>query len=506
MNSRLLLVFSLALSVAAGACGGTTSEPSDPQSTDDPIPVPEIADGKADNYISTNAREFLLTGTAHAELPEGYEEMSETERQEAVSEAAENRLSTISHSVENHVEDVVDEAGDEYFIYSRNDNAETNRAEVVDGAIVLDFELELAGSPGLVEVVLAEGGGDGTFDVEVSEYGGSDTEVVTVEMAPTPSTDAFPKYDELFADGVYDIAVHFGGDYNDERYDIETAKWAFETLKEDGWQHESAESFSDLNIESGPFTKEITVEGEPIEARVYIYHADMVADSNQSQLAEAMKTSFAERDVVIYSGHAGSNSGFILDYDPKFEIDPDEFRDLPLAEKYQIYVFDGCRTYRTYVQDLMENGRKSFDNLDAVTTINTTPFSAGYQVIHEFVYWLTITDDQGRHFPLTWKTILQGVNTEEWDDVYYGVHGIDQDPKLNPHASQGVACTSCDSQQACEAGGNYCLQMNGGGSACGVACATNEACGEGMDCVPITDNPDEFYVPKQCMPAQQQCR
>ena len=38
------------------------------------------------------------------------------------------------------------------------------------------------------------------------------------------------KYDELFADGIYDIAIHFGGDYNEERYDIETAKWALKRL------------------------------------------------------------------------------------------------------------------------------------------------------------------------------------------------------------------------------------------------------------------------------------
>ena len=511
MKPGTALAVALTLVVFTAACGGTTSQPTDPQKTDAPIAVPEFGGGKADNYISTNAREFELTGTAHADAPEGLDELSDQERTQAIREAAEDRLSTVSSSIEDHIDSVVEEAngGDgeegEYFIYARNNNAETEETDVVDGKIAVDFTLELVGSRDLARLVVAESSSGTTFDVEVKDYGEESGEMVTVDIGPTPSTDAFPKYDELFEDGIYDIAVHFGGDYNEERYDIETAKWAFQMLKEDGWHHESVESFEDLGLDSGPFTKQVTVEGEPVEARVYLYHANMDAEGEQAKLGEAMKTSFAERDVVIYSGHAGSNAGFILDYDPRYEIEPSEFEELPLADKYQIYVFDGCRTYRTYVQDLMENDNKTFETLDAVTTINTTPFSAGYQVIHEFVYWLTIADDQGRHFPMTWSTILQGVNTEDWDDVHYGVHGVDQDPKLNPHASEGVSCRTCDTQAECGGGGNYCLQMDGGGSACGVACATSAACGEGMECVPVTDNPDKFYIPKQCMPTRRQC-
>ena len=49
----------------------------------------------------------------------------------------------------------------------------------------------------------------------------------------------FPRYGELFEDDVLDIAIHFGGDYNEERLDIETAKWLVELLLEDDWQNEA---------------------------------------------------------------------------------------------------------------------------------------------------------------------------------------------------------------------------------------------------------------------------
>ena len=82
---------------------------------------------------------------------------------------------------------------------------------------------------------------------------------------------------------------------------------------------------------------------------VYIYHSDMVEGPTQSLLIERMEESLAQRDIVFYSGHAGENAGFILDYQPRYEIARD-FASLPLAQKYQIYLLDGCRTYRTYVR------------------------------------------------------------------------------------------------------------------------------------------------------------
>jgi hypothetical protein len=304
---------------------------------------------------------------------------------------------------------------------------------------------------------------------------------------------------------VYDIAIHFGGDYNEERYDLETAKWTVEFLLESGWEHDSVSSFEDLWFDSGPFKMPLTVEGREIEAHVYVYHAQMDddAETGQELLRSLVETSVAERDVVIYSGHAGSNAGMILDYHPRYEFDDSEFDDVEMRDDYQIFVFDGCNSYRTYVDALMANPAKTFENTDAVTTVNTTPFSAGYEIINRFVHWLTLADEAGNHFPVSWNTLLRGVN-ESYPDVHYGVHGIDQDPKLNPHGGTTAMCQACTSDADCGGGGNYCVNYEDG-AACSVACTTSEACGEGYECAPIYDDPDLFYVPKQCVRSSRTC-
>ena len=89
----------------------------------------------------------------------------------------------------------------------------------------------------------------------------------------------------------------------------------------------------------------------------------------------------------------------ILDYHPRYELDDAEFDELEMRDEYQIYVFDGCNSYRTYVDALLANPTRTFENTDVVTTVNTTPFSAGYEIINRFVHWLTLTGEDGAHFP-----------------------------------------------------------------------------------------------------------
>jgi hypothetical protein len=176
-----------------------------------------------------------------------------------------------------------------------------------------------------------------------------------------------------------------------------------------------------------------------------------------------------------------------------------------MADKYQIFLLDGCRTYRTYVRDIMLNPSKTFDNTDLVTTINTTPFSAGFQLIWEVIYWMTLTNDAGMHLPLSWKSILRGVNRPSFKHVHYGVHGIDANPQLNPHKSAGVSCTPCVQDSDCGAGGNLCLGYPTGG-ACGVACTNDVACGPGFRCARLFEDPDQFYIPKQCVRRDYTCQ
>ena len=472
------------------------------------LPPPE--DGKWDNYVSSNAREFELSGTAHVQLPGDFAEQDEVTQDEILNRAVTQRLSVVARSVERYIKDVVSETNlndpgedNRWFVYFKPNNAESNNARVLnDGRAAFDFEMELVGSYFLMSKVAPEGGTYRSFDVEVKDWSETTGETVTVRIQGSKSRDAFPRYDEMFADGVFDIAVHFGGDYNSGRHDLETAEWLVEHLIEQGWDNTEVESYEDLVIDSPPFTRHIILEGNELEMQVYVYHSDMVDAPNQEELSRVMRSSLAQRDVVVYSGHSGPGAGFVLDYHPRYEIRAREFESLELADKYQIYIFDGCQTYRTYVDDIMKNPLKSFDeninNLDIVTTVNNTPFGVGYQVLFEVLYWFTITDMEGNHYPLSWLDFLRGVNTENFRTVHYGVHGVDHNPKLNPHASQNIACRPCTKDSDCGAGGNFCLNYSGG-PACGVACTTDTACPPGYRCARLYDDPDLFYIPKQCV-------
>ena len=489
------------------ACGGEDAV-SPPPVADAPHALPNFEDAKADNYVSTNAREYLLKGAAHVDLPADFDTLDNEAKASTLDRLVQSRLSTVARSVRSHVDGVIrgvnddsDDSDVEYFTFYKRDANAAEPAVILEGEgrARFDFAIELVGSYYLMSKIAPEQTSTRRFDLTVD---GEDSPVDIV-VEGTPSTDAFPKYDALFADGVYDIGLHFGGDYNEGRFDLETAKWTVQTLLDGGWANDAVSSFEDLTIDSPPFTRQMLIEGKVIEARITVVHSDMVDPSEESKLSDAMKDSLANKDVVIYSGHAGPGAGFILDYQPRHEIPTRDFATLDLPSKYQIYVFDGCQTYRTYVDDILTNPNKTFDNLDIVTTVNTTPFSVGYQTIWEFVYWLTITDGAGNHYPISWKDILRGLNTKDFADVYYGVHGVDNDPQLNPHAPD-VACQPCAQDSDCGAGGNFCLGYSGG-AACGVACTTDTACGEGYRCGRINSDPEQWYLPQQCIRRDYTC-
>jgi hypothetical protein len=497
ITTLVFLVFAVA------ACGEATVV--DWHTGNGAFPLPN--ESKGDNYISTNAREYLLSGTAVAQLPEGFDELDDEEKARTVESTVGSHLSKVVRSIRSTITNLVRKANggtlnkkDSFFIYIKRDAGESNSSELQsDGTVSFQFELELVGNWYLMSKVAPGNGTVRTFELKVqSDSGEPTTELIQVQMQATESKDAFPKYNELFEDGIFEIAIHFGGDYNSDRHDLETAKWLVETLVKDGWENAFVSDFEGLKIDSPPFTRKVKVEGRDIEVRIKIVHSDMVEASNEEQLALSMKESFANADIVVYSGHAGTGAGFILDYQPKFEIKAVDFATLPLAQKYQIYIFDGCNTYRTYVDDMMKNPAKNWDNLDIMTTVNTTPFGAGYQLIWELIHWFTLTNDRGDHFPLSWKTILRGINTHRFKEVHYGVHGIDSDPRLNPHGGLDMLCKSCQADGECGPGGNLCLGYNSGAS-CGVACTTDTACPQGYRCARLTEDPDLFHLPKQCV-------
>lgn len=466
--------------------------------------------GKADNYISTNAAEYMLTGTVRLDLPADFSDLDDVARETRVAELGDQVVDNLSGKARDRVEEILSTANTDitqedakFFIYVKPSYQHANAAEsvVVDDKIDVSFTFQLVGSADLLKAIESVEGGD-HLEVELTFEG---QEITTeIQVAPVPSTDAFPKYNEIFEDGVYDITIIFGGDYNEERYDLETARWTVQFLRDSGWQNDQVTTFEDLRYDSKPFTLPVHLEGKDVEARVHIIHSQMDDDAGQPQslLRTLVEEAVKRSDVVIYSGHAGANAGMILDYAPRFELDDAEFDDVEMKDGYQIWVFDGCNSYRTYVEALLENENRRYDNTNVVTTVNTTPFSAGYEIINRFVHWLVLTDGLGNHIPVTWNTLLRGVN-DSFPDVHYGVHGIDANPKINPNGAEAM-CQACSSNEDCGGGGNFCMNYSGA-SGCSVACTTDAACGPGYECIAVFDDPELFYMPRQCVRTSLTC-
>jgi len=85
------------------------------------------------------------------------------------------------------------------------------------------------------------------------------------------------------------------------------------------------------------------------------------------------------------------------------------------------------------------------------------------------------------------------------------VHGVDSLPQANPHGGLEALCRPCGDDADCGPGGNFCLGYEGG-SACGVACTADAACGPGYRCLPVSDDPEAFYLAHQCIPEDMSCR
>ncbi|MEZ4462049.1 MAG: hypothetical protein R3E66_20485 [bacterium] len=492
--------------VALLAVGCSDAAPTSSQSSVD-LPA---GFGKSDNYISTNAAEYMLDGEVLVALPADFAELDDVAQAERAQNVGDALVDTLSRKAKSRLEEILRTANTDitdedakFFIYVKPAYQKASASEsVVDGdQIRVTFTLQLVGSADLLKAIEQVEGGSHLSVTYTQDGAEAQTQIL---VSPVPSTDAFPKYNEIFEDGVYDITVIFGGDYNQERYDLETAKWTVQFLRESGWQNDSVTTFEDLKYDSAPFVLPVRIEGKDVEARVHIIHSQMDDDAGQPQslLRELVEAAVKRSDVVIYSGHAGAGAGMILDYQPRYELDDSEFDTVEMKEGYQIWVFDGCNSYRTYVEALMENPNRDYSNTNVVTTVNTTPFSAGYEIINRFVHWLVLTEGDGSHIPVSWNTLLRGVN-DSFPDVHYGVHGIDDNPKINPNGSDAL-CQSCTDNADCGGGGNFCVNY-GDTPACSVACTTDAACGPGYECIALFDDPDLFYMPMQCVRTSQTC-
>ncbi|MCA9523283.1 MAG: hypothetical protein KC609_20050 [Myxococcales bacterium] len=581
MPQPKLIVASLAL-LSLLACS------QDPSSTETSrFVATKPGSGKNDSYVNTAAKEYAFSGTAHIVAPENAESLEPDALAAELKRKADSRLRAIAQSISSQLREKVSELNNaiphelpqeiadsikdeddstkrkilenwrtqqEVSAFSRsNSTFQDSIRKTDDGRYAFDFKLEFVLSNKLADALFPDSGGTtGSLEVTVTDYyDPQNTEKLSVNAAPTPSTDSFPKYKEMFEDGVFDVAIHVGGDYNSDevkiccpgengettcetktctnscandenactkeppagctkeliigRIDRYTAEHLVATLKADGFQHE-AETYKDLKIDSPPFEKIYKFDTFELLVRVKIVFPEIVPCGEEQKLVDAMKESLKTADMIVYAGHAGPGAGFLLDYQPRTELDDADWKNLEMPSKYQMILMYGCETYSTYADAMFANPNKNDGNLDVVTTANTMWTNMGLPGTLTVFNGLLLQDEASKkHIPVSWTRLLMWLNTQEQNaHTHYGVHGVDSDPKISPWSDPSTLCHSCESDADCPGGGNFCITYGDGTKGCGLACTTDAACGDGYQCYQIPGTEDSLF-PKICVPTSFSC-
>jgi hypothetical protein len=443
------------------------------------------------NYRSAVGQEFALSADVTFAVPETVAALQGDERATALLAHAEGLRNTALTSITKALDEIWPE------------EERTSKAGVAiqyrQGSATLRDLKELPDGAGYAMTVSGDFAGikdleqrlplrtvEGKSFLPVSADLGSGPQDLQVFITPVErSLDAYPKYLELFEDGL-DIGVHVGGDHNTPPKDIAHARSIYDDLVASGFASPVAR-FEDLKIDSGPLTSSIKVKGKDVAVRVRIVHVDMSTPETRDLLVDAYKSSMKNADVVIYDGHAGRRldySGVVLAYNPaRSSIPASEFKNVESTDKQQVYLFNGCETYTGYADKLYENPKKNPNNTDIITTAN---FSAIQRAANQVISFIHSFVDQrsGAWIPRSWDSVLgrmDAVGGRSWVHVY-GVHGLDDNPKASPLADVAKVGAACQADADCGAADSRCIN-SAGGRVCGMACADTKGCPNGTRCV-----------------------
>src|SRR5262249_52760239 len=150
-------------------------------------------------------------------------------------------------------------------------------------------------------------------------------------------------------------------------------------------------------------------------------------------------------------GHSGPFYGFALANWRKTaegDLDDSEMRTIPMpADKYQVILANGCDTYQIG-EAFKDNPNKAGKNVDVITTMSFS--NAGTPAtVEDFVNAL-MANESGKLHPQPISTLLTNLDNESWGfHSMYGIHGIDDNPKLVPFAKTQNFGKSCSANADC---------------------------------------------------------
>lgn len=489
-----------------------------------------VAPGKQDNYVSPTSKEFNLWGIGELSLEPSWKDKTFQEREAHVQDLLGARFKAYSHFINvyltdktshdaNHgyggfsgwvrsssldwIREPVDEDGMAWaFIWELQIGAPRNLMDRLPIEVREDGDVYfVVKMPKLSESALLAGSYPKGFDPSKHTGELEDLEVV-VEPAPE-SHDAWPDYRGMFDDGRLEVLIVVGGDYNEQRYDAQAAEQIFKWLKGAGFKHD-AKLLADLRVDGAPFTRTLKAGGKDVAVEVSLVHPDIVEDAQLDLLRQRIVKGFQTADVVLYDGHAGSDpdySGVVYHYNPRKAISATELSKLELPSKYQVYVFNGCKTYSTYPETVYKNPSKTTANLDIISTVSFAWLNLQTFTTSGFLSELVALRN-GTHDPRTFVEILTTINKGGNSNVYYGVHGVDDNAHINPYADTAKLCASCTKDADCSGAGNLCVRFSWG-AACGAECTANDGCPAGYACTEVALG--GAISGRQCLPKTLKC-
>lgn len=505
-----------------------------------------VEDGKADDYLSLSAREYVVRGRTSVTLESEYSSRTEAQRMTRVRELIGYKQIAIAWFLNQYLVDKEhDEANANYGGFgamSKAGDYESLQIARVGTTLTYEFTFEqlLAGRTNLLELLPVTANADGTrqFTLTIglptnsemaeletnSEWyrnapwssfnpatvdASKKTDLVLAIANETASSDAWFDYQRLFADGVLDVDVHFGWDYHSD-YHVKHARALFDWLKTQGYRA-PVSSFDALTNTSGAFTRSLRANGRSIEVRVRIFYGkkgsntDPDTDAGGRVLENDMRESLRSRDVIVYSGHSGPFYGFALaNWRTTSEGDFDDSEmasaEMP-RDRYQIVVAEGCDTYQIGAAFRANPAHRDLAGLDVITTTSFSNASSP-ATVQDFLTRLTERDSNGRHRPRTVTSLLSDLDENSgWGfHTMYGIHGIDDNPQLHPYADAEMMGEACSRNADCGELGNLCVSMGTRGRRCTAACTADSGCATGSTCRQIASATSRVIYGRACVP------
>ena len=519
-----------ALAIAASllGCTGPTAGDGDPE---DSIAVD---DGKADDFLSASALEYIVTGRSSVTFTSA---PSMTEVQKLISE----KQIAIAWFLTQYLVDKEDDDANKSFGgfggMAKGGMWQDLDVQTTDGlTYTFTFKQDIAGGKTMLsKLPLRTQGGQQVFDLQMGKptndqlgqlttneewyrqapFDAWDPTKVSADQIDTltlsiardkTSSDAFFDLAKLTSDGTLDIDMFFGWDYHDN-FHLKHSKDMFTWLVDQGFKAPVSD-WDHLTKDSAAFTKKMTANGKPVTVEVRIYFGkpgtvtDPDTDAGGKVLEGIARESLKTRDVVVYSGHSGPFYGFALaNWNKTYEgdLDDSEMRTIPLANKYQVVLAEACDTYQIG-EAFLENPDKAGKNIDVITT---TSFSnaATPDTVEDFMTALLAHDSQQRLRPQTELSLLTKLDSEAYDAGFhtmYGLHGIDNDPKLHPFANTAAFGQTCSANADCGGPGNLCVKMGSLGKRCTAACTADEACPTAYRCKSVASSATSTIYGKAC--------